>query len=103
MISHVVEMNVFVKFIYMKKILTVENLHLFTGFALVIAGLISYQQEGVGMMLSWTIFGAMYLSMSDIGEDKMTAEEIASFKHKIRVTAAYLGAILAVWLLITFL
>jgi len=96
-------MNVFVNFIYMKKILTVENLHLFTGFALVIAGLISYQQEGVGMMLSWTIFGAMYLSMSDIGEDKMTAVEITSFNHKIRVSAAYLGAILAVWLLTTFI
>ena len=87
----------------MKKILTVENLHLFTGFALIVAGLISYQLEGVGMMLSWTIFGAMYLSMSDIGEDKMTAAEIASINHKIRVSAAYLGAILSVWLLTTFI
>lgn len=93
----------YVNFIYMKKILTVENLHLFTGFALIAAGLISYQQEGVGMMLSWAIFGAMYLSMSDIGEDKMAAAEIASINHKIRVTAAYLGAILAVWLLTTFI
>ena len=96
-------MNVFVNFVYMKKILTVENLHLFTGFTLVVAGLISYQQEGVGMMLSWSIFGAMYLSMSDIGEDKMTATEIASLNHKIRVIAAYFGAILAIWLLLTFI
>ena len=86
----------------MKSYLTIENLHFFTGFALMAAGLISYQQEGVGMMLSWTIFGAMYLSMSDVGESKMTEAEKTSIQHRIRTFAAYLGAIFSVWLLVTF-
>ena len=52
-------------------------------------------------MLSWAIFGAMYISMSNIGECKMCSQEKASKKHKIRVASAYLGAILSVWLLIS--
>ena len=87
----------------MNKYVNVENLHLFTGSMLVIAGLISYQQEGVSMMLSWAIFGAMYLSMSDIGERKMTAVEMASISHKVRKYAAFLGAGLSIWLLTSFL
>lgn len=87
----------------MNKLLSVENLHLFTGFMLVIAGLISYQQEGVSTMLSWTIFGAMYISMSDIGERNMSTEQMASANHKIKTLAAYLGAGLSTWLLITVL
>ena len=85
----------------MQKILTVEHLHLFTGIILILCGLISYQKEGVNIMLSWSIFGAMYLSMSDIGEDSMNVEKKSSKKHRMRTFAAYLGAGLSLWLLIS--
>lgn len=85
----------------MQKILTVEHLHLFTGIILILAGLISYQRDGVSMMLSWSIFGAMYISMSDIGECDMCVQKKSSKKHRVRTFAAYLGAGLATWLLIT--
>ena len=85
-----------------KQVFTVEHLHLFTGAALILSGLLSYPKEGVGMMLSWSIFGAMYISMSDIGESAMSPEEKQSPKHRIRTCGAYLGAVLSVWLLLTF-
>lgn len=86
----------------MKKFFTVEHLHLYTGIVLIIAGLLSWKPEGVGSMLSWSIFGAMYISMSDIGESKMDSEEKSSKKHRVREFAAYLGAILSTWLLVSF-
>ena len=85
----------------MKKLLSVENLHLFTGGILILAGIKNFASAGVSGMLSWAIFGAMYISMSNIGECKMCSQEKASKKHKIRVASAYLGAILSVWLLIS--
>jgi hypothetical protein len=84
----------------MKTILSVENIHLFTGIILITAGVLSYQSADLSMMLSWSIFGAMYISMSDIGECTMCTTEKASKKHKIRIFAAYLGAILSIWLFI---
>ena len=86
-----------------KNAITVERLHLFTGAALVSAGIIGFYSEGVAVMLSWSIFGAMYISMSDIGECRMCCAERASGKHKARTFAAYLGAVLSVWLLATML
>ena len=83
--------------------ITVERLHFFTGAALILAGIIGFYREGVGVMLSWSIFGAMYISMSDIGECRMCCAERASRKHKVRTFAAYLGAVLSVCLLGTML
>lgn len=87
----------------MKRILTIENLHLFTGFTLIIAGILGYFADGVTTLLSWAIFGAMYISMSDIGEGNMTKEELASINHIIRTVAAYLGAILSTCLSVFYL
>ena len=86
-----------------KKMLIIEKLHLFTGFTLILAGLISYIPEGISTTLSWAIFGAMYISMSDIGENSMSDTEKASINHKIRTAAAYLGAILSAALLIYYI
>jgi len=86
----------------MKKIITIENLHLFTGCALIIAGVIGYFAEGIPTMLSWTIFGAMYISMSDIGEAHMSDTKKASVNHIVRTMAAYLGATLSVGLLLYY-
>jgi hypothetical protein len=78
---------------------SVETLHLSTGANLVLCGIISYQSEGLGMMLSWTIFGVMYVSMSDIGEDEMTQKKRQSIRHRMRILFAYLGAFLSIILL----
>ena len=80
--------------------ISVEFLHFFTGACLVVCGGITYLPEGFGMMLSWAIFGAMYISMSDIGEDEMSPTNRASKRHQIRVYFAYFGALLSVVLLI---
>jgi len=87
----------------MKKFLTIENLHLLTGAILILSGILSYQKDGLGATLSWAIFGAMYISMSDIGESKMSDNEKTAVNHKVRTVAAYLGAGLSSWLLITIL
>lgn len=86
----------------LKKIFTVEYLHLATGILLIISGLLSLK-EGLDMLLAWAIFGAMYISMSDIGECKMCCEEKASKKHKIRTMAAYLGFTLSIILVVYLL
>ncbi len=93
-------MNAFVKRIKSSEWNLVESLHLLTGTLLIIAGGLSYLQEGISMMLSWSIFGAMYLSMSDIGEKCMCGEEKASINHTVRTFAAFLGFGLAVWLVV---
>lgn len=80
--------------------ISVELLHFFTGACLVVCGGITYLTEGFGMMLSWAIFGAMYISMSDIGEDSMSEEKRASKRHQVRVYFAYFGALLSVLLLV---
>lgn len=96
-------MNAFVKKLKSSEWGMVESLHLLTGTLLIIAGGLSYVQEGVGMMLSWAIFGAMYLSMSDIGEKCMCCDEKASINHFVRKFAAFLGFGLSVWLVVTIL
>ncbi len=93
-------MNAFVKKIKSSKWGLVESLHLITGLLLIISGGISYLQEGVSMMLSWSIFGAMYVSMSDIGEKCMCCEEKTSLNHYVRIFFAFLGMTLAVWLMV---
>lgn len=85
---------------YLSSSFSVEFLHFFTGASLVLCGGITYLTEGLIMMLSWTIFGAMYISMSDIGEDEMKPTKLSSKRHRTRVIFAYLGALLSILLLI---
>lgn len=87
----------------MKKIFSIEYVHLLTGFILIIAGLMSYQGDGISAMVSWIIFGAMYISMSDIGESNMSRSEKKSVKHTIRIIGAASGAIFSLVLLTHFL
>jgi hypothetical protein len=95
-------MNVYVK---MKKpyLISIENLHLIAGFSLVVSGLLVYQIDGIEMALSWLIFGAMYISMSDIGEAEMTEEKQNSLKHIVRRLFGYAGAIFSLVLVFYYL
>ena len=87
----------------MNKKSPVEFLHFFTGGILILAGIFAFFDDGIVSMLSWCIFGSMYISMSDIGECQMCCTEKTSKKYKIRFFGAYLGAALAVLLLMTFI
>ena len=71
---------------------SVELLHLIAGFSLVISGILVYFIDGFEMALSWIIFGAMYISMSDIGESEMSEEKLNHYSHIIRRIFGYLGA-----------
>lgn len=75
-----------------KYLISIEKLHLIAGFSLVISGGVVYFIDGIEMALSWAIFGAMYISMSDIGENEMNEQKRNHSSHKIRRTFAYLGA-----------
>jgi len=72
--------------------ISIENLHLIAGFSLIISRAIVYFIDGIEMALSWMIFGGMYISMSDIGEDDMTTEKQNHRSHKNRRAFGYLGA-----------
>ena len=54
------------------------------------------------MALSWTIFGAMYISMSDVGENEMSEEKLVHLKHIIRRFFGYLGALFSITLVIYY-
>ncbi|MEM9079005.1 MAG: hypothetical protein AAGC43_18345 [Bacteroidota bacterium] len=84
-------------------IITIENLHLIAGFSLVISGILAYFAEGFEMSLSWGIFGAMYISMSDIGENDMSTEKLNHPNHTIRRLFGYVGAGLGVILVLFYL
>ena len=84
-------------------IVSIETLHLIAGFSLVLAGILVYFIEGVEMALSWLIFGAMYISMSDIGENEMSHTQLLSRKHQLRRFFGYFGAIASVSLLLFYL
>ena len=83
--------------------LSIERLHLIAGFSLVISGLLVYFIDGYEMASSWVIFGAMYISMSDIGEGKMTEKELCHKSHIIRRIFGYVGAIFSVFLVLFYL
>lgn len=96
--------NVFVKCYYGKKyIISIENLHLIAGLSLVVSGVLVYFKDGLEMALSWGIFGAMYISMSDIGEAEMSEEKLKESSHLIRRFFGYLGAILGIFLTLHYL
>ncbi len=82
-----------------KFIISIETLHLIAGIALVASGATVYFLDGIEMALSWSIFGAMYISMSDIGEDEMSQTQLTGRRHKVRRTFGYLGALGSVALL----
>jgi hypothetical protein len=86
-----------------KFLISIEILHLIAGFSLVISGILVYFLSGIEMALSWGIFGAMYISMSDIGENEMSNYKKNHFKHKIRRVFAYFGSFLGLFLIFYYL
>jgi hypothetical protein len=86
-----------------KYIISIETLHLIAGFSLVISGILVYFIDGFEMALSWAIFGAMYISMSDIGESEMSAEKLNRPNHHIRRIFGYVGASLSLALVFFYL
>lgn len=84
-------------------IISIEKLHLISGFSLVLSGILVYFIDGLEMALSWSIFGAMYISMSDIGEDEMSEEKLNQSNHTIRRLFGYFGAIFSVILVLFYL
>ena len=85
------------------RILSLEQLHLVAGFSLVISGILAYFSDGLEMALSWAIFGAMYISMSDVGEDEMSKEKRNGSSHGIRRLFGYFGATFSVILVFLYL
>ena len=55
------------------------------------------------MALSWAIFGAMYISMSDVGEKEMSDEKLKHVSHLVRRLFGYLGALFSVALLLFYI
>ena len=86
-----------------KYTISVERLHLIAGFSLVGSGIAVGFLDGLEMALSWMIFGAMYISMSDIGEAEMEEAKLRHPLHLNRRLFAYVGAILSVFLLLFYL
>jgi len=86
-----------------KYIISIEYLHLIAGFSLVVSGGLVYFIDGFEMALSWGIFGAMYISMSDIGEGEMNEEKLNRPNHRIRRLFGYLGAALSLTLVLFYL
>lgn len=84
-------------------LISIEKLHLIAGGALVISGGLVYFIEGVEMALSWAIFGAMYVSMSDIGEAEMCDQKRNHLHHKVRRLFGYLGAVFSIVLVFFYL
>ncbi|MAA58154.1 MAG: hypothetical protein CL855_06795 [Cryomorphaceae bacterium] len=86
-----------------KYLVSIETLHLIAGFSLVLSGILVYFIDGLEMALSWSIFGAMYISMSDIGEAEMNEEKRKQPNHIIRRLFGYSGAIFSVLLVLFYL
>ena len=86
-----------------KYFISIEKLHLLAGLSLVISGGLVYFIDGVEMALSWAIFGAMCISMSDIGENEMTEQKRTRPNHKIRRIFGYLGAIFSIILVLFYI
>jgi hypothetical protein len=86
-----------------KYIFSIEKLHLIAGISLVFSGILVYFIDGFEMALSWIIFGAMYISMSDVGEDDMSEEKRNHSKHVIRRLFGYFGAIFSLLLVVYYL
>ena len=86
-----------------KYVISIERLHLIAGFSLVISGILVYFIDGFEMAMSWGIFGAMYISMSDIGEDEMSEEKLNYPSHNVRRLFGYVGAVFGIVLVLFYL
>ena len=86
-----------------KYLISIERLHLIAGFSLVVSGVLVYFIDGIEMALSWLVFGAMYISMSDIGENDMSEEKRNHSSHMIRRLFGYLGASFSIILVVYYL
>ncbi|MEM8765209.1 MAG: hypothetical protein AAGD88_15430 [Bacteroidota bacterium] len=86
-----------------KATISIELLHLIAGFCLVISGVLVYFIDGVEMAMSWIIFGAMYISMSDIGEAEMDIQKRNHPRHGMRRLFGYVGAVFGVILVLFYL
>lgn len=86
----------------MKKKISIEKLHLIAGFSLVVSGILAYFFDSFEMGLSWLIFGAMYISMSDIGEDEMSEDKLNHPNSAIRQIFGYVGAIFSITIVIFY-
>ena len=86
-----------------KYLISIESLHLIAGFSLIISGALVYFIEGFEMALSWAIFGAMYISMSDVGEKEMSEEKLKHISHIVRRLFGYLGAVFSLILLFFYI
>ncbi|MCG8386917.1 MAG: hypothetical protein MJA30_15325 [Cytophagales bacterium] len=86
-----------------KYVINIETLHLIAGSSLIISGILVYFIDSFEMALSWAIFGAMYISMSDIGESDMSIEKLNHRNHIIRRLFGYVGAGLGVVLVLFYL
>ena len=75
-----------------KYLISIEILHLIAGFSLMISGVLVYFIDGFEMAVSWGVFGAMYVSMSDVGENEMSSEKLHHINHKVRRLFGYIGA-----------
>jgi len=80
----------------MMKNIPIETLHLIAWYSLVASWIVVFFISGFEMALSWMIFGAMYISMSDVGEDDMSEKKLQSRWHYIRRMFGYLWATLGV-------
>tara|TARA_B100000963_G_C22314094_1_gene531328 strand:+ start:364 stop:648 length:285 start_codon:yes stop_codon:yes gene_type:complete len=85
-----------------KYLISIEILHLIAGFSLVVSGILVFFIDGFEMALSWAIFGAMYISMSDVGENEMSEEKLRHRSHQIRRLFGYLGSVLGLTLTIYY-
>ena len=86
-----------------KYFISIESLHLIAGFSLVISGILVFFIDGFEMTLSWAIFGAMYISMSDVGEKEMSEEKLKHISHIVRRLFGYLGAVFSLILLFFYI
>lgn len=86
-----------------KFVISIETLHLIAGFSLVISGILVFFIDGFEMAMSWGIFGAMYISMSDIGEDEMSKEKLDHLSHNLRRLFGHVGAVLGIVLVLFYL
>tara|TARA_X000000368_G_C22615100_1_gene529730 strand:+ start:92 stop:379 length:288 start_codon:yes stop_codon:yes gene_type:complete len=86
-----------------KHTISVEVLHLIAGFSLITSGIIVCFNNEFEMGFSWGIFGAMYVSMSDIGEDEMSEEKQKKIAHKNRRLFAFFGALFSLILVFYYL
>lgn len=86
-----------------KYFVSIETLHLTAGTLLVLSGILAYFSSGIEMFLGWVIFGAMYISMSDIGENEMSEDKKNHKKHTVRRFFGYAGAFFAFCLFLFYL